>query len=174
MGGFEEALIPSTIHNMQKRTLFLTIIIGLVIAGSVGYVLLYPPKSKTSSTAAPPSQPAQTETPAAKTPNKTPGMYVDYSEAAFKQAASQRRVLFFYAPWCPQCRALDKSIREGQVPSGMTILKVDYDSAASLRQQYGVTLQTTLVEVDSSGKLKHAFVAYNEPSLDAIRRELGE
>jgi thiol-disulfide isomerase/thioredoxin len=111
-------------------------------------------------------------TPPASQP-QTKGSYVDYD--ASKNAATQgRKILFFHAPWCPQCRALEKSIKEQGVPSGITIFKVDYDSSSELKQRYGVTLQTTLVEIDQNGNAIKKHVAYNEPSLPAVLAALGQ
>lgn len=103
--------------------------------------------------------------------SKTPGAYVDYSVAAVK-AASGTKILFFHAPWCPQCRQLDASIKNGAVPDGVTIFKVDYDSNQALRKQYGVTIQTTLVSIDANGNLVKKFVAYDDPSLSAVTGNL--
>ena len=62
-------------------------------------------------------------------------------------------VLDFYAPWCPSCRALEGNIKANlnEIPSDLTILKVDYDSESDLKRQYGVTRQHTLVQVDQQG-----------------------
>lgn len=119
-----------------------------------------------------PQQQSQTPAPQAETaPNVQPGTYTSYTAEAFA-AASGRRVLFFHAGWCPQCRELETSITNTGVPAGMTIFKVDYDTNTSLRQQYGVTLQTTVVEVSESGDLLKKHVAYNDPSLPAVLKAL--
>ncbi|MEJ1154357.1 thioredoxin family protein [Microbacterium marmarense] len=102
----------------------------------------------------------------------TPGAYVEYSEAALASAEGTP-VLFFHATWCPQCRALDEDIRASGMPDGITILKVDYDSNQDLRQQYGVTQQTTLVELDSAGNALTTFIPYEDPSLDFALAGLG-
>ncbi len=111
-----------------------------------------------------PATPGQSET-------KSPGAYVPYSEEAV-QAASGTRILFFHAPWCPQCRALEADILSSGVPDGLTIFKIDYDSRQDLRQRYGVTIQTTLVTVDASGEKLESFVAYDEPTLAAVIENL--
>lgn len=97
----------------------------------------------------------------------TPGAYADYSDDAVANADG-RVLLFFHAPWCPQCRSVEADILADGVPAGVTILKVDFDSRTDLRQQYGVTLQTTFVEVDRDGAKLQAHVAYEEPTLDAV------
>lgn len=81
------------------------------------------------------------------------GSYESYSTEKLARAATGDVVLFFRAPWCPTCRALDADIKAhlGDIPAGVTILDVDYDSSTALKQKYGVTYQHTLVQVDASG-----------------------
>jgi thiol-disulfide isomerase/thioredoxin len=95
------------------------------------------------------------------------GEYVDYSENIIS-STSGTKVLFFHAPWCPQCRALNESIKAGPIPDGVTIIKVDYDTSQALRQKYGVTTQTTLVRVDDNGNLVKKYVAYDSPTLESL------
>lgn len=102
-----------------------------------------------------------------------PGRYVDYSEDAFN-STDNRRVLFFHAAWCPQCRNIEKTITQDGIPNGMTIFKVDYDTAQTLRKKYGVTLQTTFVEVNMDGSTKIKHVAYNEPTIAAVLKAIGQ
>lgn len=154
------------------------LIVGIVVVAAAALAYVYAARPATQSTATTPSnqQAPPAPKPTAKpTPpaSAQPGAYVGYSAQAFEQAAT-RRILFFHAPWCPQCRALEQSITSQGVPSGMTILKVDYDTATDLRQKYGVTLQTTVVEVDPNGNLIKKHVAYNEPSLPAVLEALSK
>ena len=72
----------------------------------------------------------------------------DADRAAY---ADSRIVLFFHAPWCPNCRATEESLNADGVPDGLTIVKVDFDSQTDLRQEYGVTYQHTYVLVDTDG-----------------------
>lgn len=95
------------------------------------------------------------------------GVYVDYEENIVANTEGTK-LLFFHAQWCPQCRALEADIERTGVPSGVTIIKVDYDSNQQLRQRYGVTLQTTVVRVNDAGELVKKFVAYGDPTLAAV------
>lgn len=101
----------------------------------------------------------------------TPGKYVDYSEDEFNNS-DDTRLLSFHAPWCPQCVRLDKSIKESEIPAGVTIFKVDFDSNQALRKKYGVTVQTTVVKVGVNGENEGRFVAYDEPTFDSVKRNL--
>lgn len=83
------------------------------------------------------------------------GSYKDYSSelVASEQAAGNKVVLFFHAPWCPFCKAADKAFKENlnEIPTGVTILKTDYDSNTELKKKYGVTYQHTFVQIDNQG-----------------------
>lgn len=100
------------------------------------------------------------------------GTYVDYNEQVFDNTQG-RRWLFFHAGWCPQCRALEADIKKTGVPDGVTIFKVNYDTADDLKKKYGVTLQTTIVEVDADGNEVQKFVAYDDPTLQTVMNALG-
>ena len=50
------------------------------------------------------------------------------------------------------CQASIKSLDQDGVPAGLTVVKVDFDTAAELRKEYGVTVQHTYVQVDESGE----------------------
>lgn len=60
-------------------------------------------------------------------------------------------VLFFNASWCPTCKATVESLDADGVPAGLTVVSVDFDAATDLRQDYGVTVQHTFVQVDEQG-----------------------
>lgn len=83
------------------------------------------------------------------------GSYEQYDASKLTMAEAGKVVLFFKASWCPTCRALDADIKAnvGTIPGGVTILEVDYDTSTELKRKYGVTMQHTLVQVDSQGNL---------------------
>ena len=81
-----------------------------------------------------------------------PGRVVEYAEWEADPAAFDGTVvLYFAASWCHSCQATDESIAAEGVPSGLTLVKIDYDERTDLRQEYGVTVQHTFVEVDDTG-----------------------
>jgi len=84
---------------------------------------------------------------------KKSGTFEPYSLEKIALAASGKVILFFHAPWCPICRGIESEINANPslISEGLHILKVDYDSAISLRQKYGVTMQHTFVQVDANG-----------------------
>lgn len=86
--------------------------------------------------------------------------YVEYSKAALDQAAPGRRVLFFFANWCPTCRPADASFRENEskIPEDVTVIRVNYNDTETnqeekdLAAKYAVTYQHTYVQIDGQGK----------------------
>ena len=67
--------------------------------------------------------------------------------------ADTKKVYFFHASWCPICQGIHKEIEADMslIPTGVTLIKTDFDSSTDLRQKYGVTTQYTFVQVDNSG-----------------------
>jgi thiol-disulfide isomerase/thioredoxin len=87
-------------------------------------------------------------------------------EAALKRAAEGPTVLFFYADWCPTCRAAMKDIDDEIDKLGdITIIVVDYDSAKDLRKKYSITYQHTYVRIDADGK---TLLIWNGGGVDSI------
>lgn len=84
------------------------------------------------------------------------GVYADYDASLVGQ--NESTVLAFFAAWCPSCVAADKSLSWAEVPSDLTVLKVDFDSSTDLRKKYGVTSQHTFVQVDGDGNLVKKWV----------------
>lgn len=149
---------------VMNKKLVIVVVIVIAIAAGFGYLLMQdeasPPQTQMASEPAiPPSSPSQ------------PGAYVDYQESLIASTPGAK-VLFFHAPWCPQCRQLESEIKAGPLPDNTTIFKVDYDTNQSLRQRYGVSLQTTLVQVDDQGNLVKKYVAYDDPTLDALKQNI--
>lgn len=86
--------------------------------------------------------------------------YVQYKKSVFDSAASSRRVLFFYASWCPTCRPADGSFTKnaGKIPEDVTLIRVNYNDPETdqeekdLAKKYGITYQHTFVQIDSNGR----------------------
>jgi thiol-disulfide isomerase/thioredoxin len=103
---------------------------------------------------------------------KIEGSYVDYKPELLANADKAPVVLFFHANWCPTCKALDKDINDradALKKSGVTLLKIDYDTANDLKKQYGITVQSSFVKIDSTGKqLKKASSIVTVDSLSSF------
>lgn len=159
--------------NVDKKLAAVVAVILILIGGSMVFALTrQDPKPQEDEATMNRQAATQTET----TENQpgdtaTTGKYIDYENGAIEKTDGTK-VLYFHAPWCPQCQKLDADIIENGVPNGVTIFKVDFDSSHKLRQKYGVTLQTTLVKVDDNGDEISKYVAYDEPTLEAVKLNL--
>jgi len=85
--------------------------------------------------------------------NMINGAYLTLADYAKQLAdrAGSTVVYFFHASWCPDCKATDAALVADGVPDGLTVVKVDYDTATDLKKKYGVTTQHTFVAVDPEG-----------------------
>lgn len=153
---------------MNKKVLY--IFAGLLMSLGVGFFYISGNREDTKTATKTEPEPSAI-TDQLDTVSASKGNYLDY-KADLVQSTSGKRVLFFHAPWCSQCKELDESIKNGKIPEGVTIFKTDFDSSQKLRQQYGVTLQTTLVLLDDNGNLSKKYVSYEEPNLEAVIKNL--
>ena len=82
------------------------------------------------------------------------GLYLPYTPTALAQA-SGNIVLFFYASWSPAGIATNKDItdKKDPLPKDLTVLRVNFDDADAMKQQYGVADQQTFVQVTNTGEL---------------------
>jgi thioredoxin 1 len=81
---------------------------------------------------------------------RQPGQYVELADylADPSVGGDDAVVIFFHAPWCPDCVATDASLRSDGVPDGLTVVKADFDTETDLRARYGVTVQHSFVQLD--------------------------
>lgn len=92
---------------------------------------------------------------AAKAAEPAPSQVVSFeSEAQLNElAAKGTTVVFFYAAWCPNCRATvtELNARWNEVRPGLTLVIADYDKEQALKAKYGITYQDTFVLLDATG-----------------------
>ncbi|MDX1765977.1 MAG: hypothetical protein R3313_03425 [Candidatus Saccharimonadales bacterium] len=81
------------------------------------------------------------------------GQLIDYTPGLLAQSDAETNILFFHADWCSICNAVERNLRAGNIPEGMTILKVDYESSdgRQLAEQYNIPIQYSMVQVDRDG-----------------------
>lgn len=99
------------------------------------------------------------------------GTYTTYSADAYESAKQQKRVLYFHATWCPDCRVINAEFEADQnkIPANVTVLKTDYDTETALKQKYGVTYQHTFVQVDADG---NAIEKWNGGGIDQLIKRI--
>lgn len=157
-------------RTMNKKLLVAIVTILLIIGASITYVLVQKSLKANSEVTTSENTTKQIK-PQSYSSNIAKGKYTDYTEDNFALAQGER-LLFFHAPWCPQCRELDASIVSSALPDNLTIFKVDYDTNQALRIKYGVTIQTTIVKVDENGEKIESYVAYDKPNFGAVEQAL--
>lgn len=163
---------------MNKKILIIATVVGALLVAGIVYVFVNKAgknnesvqTQKDDTTSEQTMQPQDAVVAHAEA-QAQPGAYKTYSEPEVA-ATKGTKILFFHAQWCPQCRQLDSEITAGPLPENVTIFKVNYDTAQALRQKYGVTLQTTFVKIDDAGNLVQKYVAYDEPTLAALIRNI--
>ncbi len=156
---------------MNKQLATVVIVILALIGGGLAYLMLGSSDQSNQTAQISTDSAASSQQGEPQDSSASAGVYTAYQ--AEKVAATQgTKLLFFHAPWCPQCRKLEASIKASTIPQGVTIFKVDYDTNQALRQKYGVTLQTTFVKIDDQGNLVDKFVAYDEPTFESVKRNL--
>lgn len=102
--------------------------------------------------------------------------YQLYTPQAFA-AANTRRLLFFYANWCPTCKPVDQELqaRAGELPSNLTIFRVNYnddqvdEDEQAIATDHSITYQHTFVQVDQDG---NSLQTWNGGGFDTILENL--
>ena len=159
----------------MKKTVKLVILVLVTVAVAFGAVILL---KKDSSAPAMTDQDTSSDIktsaekagePSAQMPTLSQGRYINYSYENVADQGYSQTIIFFYAPWCPECRAFKKAIIENSIPDGVQILETDFDSSTDLKKKYCVTQQTTFVRVNSAGELQKKWPGYGkEKSIDLV------
>jgi thiol-disulfide isomerase/thioredoxin len=159
---------------MNKKSLSLMVLI-IVLAGASIAVLKNKSTTKSSTAVATSGVALQStiDVQACPKPNDSttavqgisPGSYVTYADYKKDCAkySNAKIVYFFHATWCPTCQGIEKEINAdmARIPAGVTIVKTDYDTEKDLKAKYGVTVQTTFVQIDRDGNKIAKYTAAN-------------
>lgn len=86
--------------------------------------------------------------------------YIVYSKDSLASAPKAKRVLYFYANWCPSCKVADADFTENisKIPEDVSVIRVNYNDSDTdqeereLAKKYAITYQHTFVQIDSAGK----------------------
>lgn len=146
----------------MKNTTIVIIIVILLVLGFGFYFVAQQNKDSNSMMQKDPSKSSGQETIEKKdamVDKSSSSRYVEYSKAVLDQDTDKRRVLFFYASWCPICRPADASFRENanKIPEDIVVIRVNYNDPETdaeekaLATKYGVTYQHTYVQIDANG-----------------------
>lgn len=99
--------------------------------------------------------------------------YIHYVSGSLDNSEEEKRVLFFYANWCPTCRPVDSELSNNldKIPEDVSIIRVNYNDDETdseekeLAKKYGITYQHTFVQIDESGR---EITKWNGGGLDNI------
>lgn len=99
--------------------------------------------------------------------------YIEYSSTALTNNVNKRRVLFFYANWCPTCRPADVNFQTNaiKIPKDAVLIRVNYKDSETSQQEkdlanlYGITYQHTFVQIDEKGK---EIIKWNGGQIDEL------
>lgn len=142
----------------MKNLLF--VIAGVAIVALIGVLFLGSNKNEDSPT-------AQKSASSEIAPN-----YLKYSEENLAKAKERGRpVLYFWAVWCPTCKALDADLRSrgNELPSDVTILQVNFDTERELKNIYQIVVQHTLVQIDQDGNERAKWIG---GGIETIKQQL--
>lgn len=82
--------------------------------------------------------------------------YIAYSTGAAAQALKDGRgvVYYFYASWCPICRADEPIVKARVENSGLPVagFRVNYDEETALKAKYKIPYQHTTVFLNAKGE----------------------
>lgn len=103
--------------------------------------------------------------------------YVEYSPQVLTYSSGTRRVLFFYANWCPICRPADTEFqsRVNEIPQDVTLIRVNFNDSdtdadeEALANKYAITYQHTFVQIDKDG---NEVAKWNGGGLDQLLSNL--
>ena len=135
-------------------------IILLVVLGIVGYSYLNKQTPQPSSDN-PSSQIDQEGQATGNATSESSDQYVVYSKEALESNSNKKRVLFFYANWCPTCRPADANFNSNvsKIPEDVVLIRVNYNDSETdqeekdLAEKYEVTYQHTFVQIDEEGNV---------------------
>lgn len=88
-------------------------------------------------------------------PIETNAAYVIYDEKVETMRQGKRHVLFFYADWCPTCVKWEAKLTGDfmNIAGNAMIIRANYDKETELKEQYGITKQSTAVFIDQDGEI---------------------
>lgn len=103
--------------------------------------------------------------------------YAEYSKAVLDQTAGHRRILYFYATWCPSCKIANADFKANpsRIPEDVTVIRVNYNDPDTdqeekdLAKKYGITYQHTFVQIDGQGK---QVTKWNGGNIDELLTEI--
>jgi thiol-disulfide isomerase/thioredoxin len=102
-----------------------------------------------------------------------PVNFINYSEANLEESFNNfdYTVLFFAADWCPTCIVAEENFLENadQIPSGVQILKADFDEETAMKKTYEVTIQHTFIQINEN---REALAKWSGGDIELMKQNL--
>ena len=101
-------------------------------------------------------------------------LYTDFTQERYSELLGKKPfAIFFHASWCPDCVNLEKQIKANikKLPTETVILKANFDTESKLKQDYGITVQSTVVMIDENGS---AMPTLFGPSFDDLKTAISQ
>lgn len=146
----------------MKQNLIILLVIVVIVGG--GAFFLQNTNKSNSVTQGKDAMMEQQPTPTSgegmmKKDTVTAGQYVPFTKGVLDTAKDKKRVLFFYANWCPTCKPADEDFTNNvnNIPQNVVIVRVNYNDSDTdqdekdLAKKYGITYQHTYVQIDTAG-----------------------
>jgi thioredoxin 1 len=139
--------------NLNK-TLVIVIVVLLISVGSYTLFTKTPSNKTTTNSVTQEENENQLENASAINNSK----YIPYTPNVLEETKTTKRVLFFYANWCPTCKPANDSFTDQSnlIPNDVTVIRVNYNDTDTdnnekdLAKKYGVTYQHTFVQIDEN------------------------
>ncbi len=143
--------------NFYMKNMTLALVILLLVGGAVGAIFYNTQMAPEPESAMEKKEVMMEPEDAMLEANE---QYVFFSPEALAAASEKRRVLYFYANWCPTCQPADKDFQENgtQLPEDVVVIRINYndddtdEAEKALAKKYGVTYQHTYVQIDDQGE----------------------
>lgn len=166
---------------MNQKIIITIGISMLTVGGIIGLVLINSSQNKISSEEMMEKKSSEEKMMDDKSPTENNAMmdkssdsrYIEYSKTNLENASDKRRVLFFYASWCPTCRPTDENIKSNvsKLPEDLIVIRVNYndpdteEAEKDLAKKYNITYQHTFVQIDKNG---NEITKWNGGQIDEI------
>lgn len=146
----------------MNKNFSIAIIVGVIILiiGGGLFFINYQNKNSTDSMTASDHMTGSDQTGKDSMMKDQNSRYVEFlGNSTLDNYSDKKRVLFFYANWCPICRPADADFKKNaeSFPENLVLIRVNYNDSDTdeeekgLADKYGITYQHTFVQIDENG-----------------------
>jgi thiol-disulfide isomerase/thioredoxin len=98
--------------------------------------------------------------------------YVQYDKSAFDNASRNRRILFFYASWCPTCKPADVDLKANskKMPDDLTVIRVNYNDPETDQEEKDLAI----AKIEDGNKQLRNELNSREETINKLKRDQNE